>query len=217
LVLPLGEWLLFSLSFLALIEWRMFHFDKRLRILPVLWILGWLLENSILSPQTWHWHTSRIFVLIGFVLIAWKNTPERRAMPLLLTALTFLGEDLFLVNEPGIFPYDQWIFALILMCIAFLSAQSVWGVAFALSAGMLLNVGFSVFLFDGIVRHLDFPDPFLWHFSIAVFVGIGAFKQAFSYYRTKFRKPIPTEPLLVSLEPGTEDITALEENEQLTI
>lgn len=183
MVFPLGEWLLFCIGFLAFTQWRGFHLDKRFRMLPLAWILGWILENSSMVPQTWHWHFSRIFVLFGFVWIAWNRTPERKIVPLFLTSLILLGQDLFSINEPGIFEYDQWVFALLLMCIAYFSAQSLWGMALAIAGGILLNLGFSVFLFNGIVRHYDLPDPFLWHFSIAMFAGLAILKHARIYYQ----------------------------------
>lgn len=210
---PLGDWLLFYIGIVAFVEWRTLNCDPSLRILPFAWIVGWILENALILPQAWHWHFSRLFVLLCFSWIAWKRTPERKVFPMLMTGLTLLGQDLFLINEPGIFAYDQWVFAFLLMCIASFSAQSLWGMALGMSGGILLNLGFSVFLFDGIVRHYDLPDPFLWHFSITALVGLAVLKLVRNYYQVKQAKSRCPVPIINPRESMAKDINSLEEHE----
>jgi hypothetical protein len=185
MVFPLGEWLLFSLGIMSYMEWHFLHLERHLKILPLAWIFGWIVENIFLQHGLWHWHFSRLFVILCFLGIAWMRTPNRKLLPIFLVGFTLLGVDLFLVNEPGIFPYDQWVFASLLMCIAYFSARNLWEMALGIAGGMLLNLGFSVFLFGGIVRHFDLPDPFLWHFGIAALTGIAGLTQILSRVRTK--------------------------------
>jgi hypothetical protein len=211
LIFPFGEWLLFSLSLLSLTEWRMFRIDRGLRILPFIWILGLILENIVTIPGIWHWHFSRLFVLLGFVIVAYKYNPGRKVLSLVLTSLTFLVQDLFLINEPGIFKYDQWTFAIIVSCISYFSAQSLWGMGFALAGSMLLSLWFSVFFFDGIVRHFDLPDPFFWHFGIALLTGMAALKQIRAYFRINFRKSKSTG--MAAKELVSDEIDSLKEQE----
>lgn len=182
---PVGEWLIFSLGIMAFVEWQVFRMDSQLRFLPLAWILGWILENSLNQHGVWHWHFSRLFVILWFFGIAWRHLPNRKILPVFLTGLILLGQDLFIVNEPGIFSYDQWIFASILMSIAYLTTDDFWEMGYALAGGMLLNLGFSVFLYSGIVRHFDLPDPFLWHFSIGALTGIVGLAQVLSRVKLK--------------------------------
>jgi hypothetical protein len=172
---------------------------------------GWIFENSLVAPQTWHWHFSRLFVLLWFAWIAWRKTSERKVLPILLTGLSLLGQDLFLINEPGIFVYDQWVFALLLLFLAFLCTQSLWGMAWALTGGILLNIGFSVFFFNGIVRHYDLPDPFLWHFTITMFVSLTVIKLVREYYRVPLAKSGDT--MIIPLESMPQEVNSLEEHE----
>lgn len=183
MVFPFGEWLLFSLSFLAWLNWPIFRFTKSLRFLPLAWLLGWIFEQAFTYSEVWDWHFSRIFVLIVFTWIAWQNTSGRRLPSILLAALSLLTGDLFVLNEPGIFVYDQWLFASIFVAVAFFSTRSLWGLTLALSGGMLLNMVFTVFLYDGVVRYFNLPSTFVWHFSVGACVVMAAFKQISDYWQ----------------------------------
>jgi hypothetical protein len=171
---------------MAFAEWHNFSMDKRLRVLPGLWILGWVLERLV-SQGTWYWHYAEIFVYLGMVWIAWRHT-ERRILPMLLVCLILLGKDLFTINEPGILVYDQWIFAAFLVSIAYFSGGDLWGMTLALSGGTLLSLGFSIFLFSGIVNYYDLPEPFLWHFNAAVLAGFAILKQVLNLMKQSLRR-----------------------------
>ncbi len=211
MVFPLGDWLLLCIGLLSFVEWRSFSFNRGFRVLPFAWMAGWIFENSLAAPQTWHWHFSRLFVLLWFAWLAWKKTSERKVLPILLTGLSLLGQDLFLINEPGIFVYDQWVFALLLVFLAFLCTQSLWGMAWALTGGILLNIGFSVFFFNGIVRHYDLPDPFVWNFTITMCISLTAIKLVREYYRVQLAKS--RDIIIIPIESMPQEINSLEEHE----
>lgn len=183
MVFPIGEWLLLSIGFLAWAECPFFRIDRSLRVIPLAWVLGWIVEQSVTFSTTWDWHFPRVFVLIAVTIIAWKKTDGRKLLGILLTGICLLAQDLFVVNEPGIFAYDRWLFAVIFVAVAFFSTHSLWNMALALSGGMLLSMVFTVFLFDGVVRYYNLPNSFLWHFSIGACIIIVALRQVHGYYQ----------------------------------
>lgn len=183
MVFPIGEWLLLSIGFLAWAEWPFFHIDRSLRVIPLAWVLGWVVEYSVTFSTTWDWHFPRVFTLIAVTVIAWRKIEERKSLGILLTGICLLAQDLFVLNEPGIFAYDRWLFAVIFVSVAFFSTHSLWNMALTLSGGMLLSMAFTVFLFDGVVRYYNLPNPFLWHFSIGAMIVIATLKQMYGYYQ----------------------------------
>lgn len=107
-----------------------------------------------------------MLVLALFAGLAWQRTEGRKILPSLIAALALTGQNLFTVNEPGMFTGDQWFFGGIVLLIAFLTTEDFWGMGLALAGATLLDLGISIFLFDGVVRHYDLPDPFFWNLSV---------------------------------------------------
>ncbi len=174
---PLAEWLILALTVLA---WAESHRFKKLGLTLILvWVIGKYLEGIWVWLQRWHIYYSRLLVAAVFCLYAFTRA-KRHVLPLIFTSLTFLGQNLFLVNEPGIVPMEQLVFSLIIFIVAWFTAQEYWSMAFAISGSVLLNQLFVFFCFGGIVRHLDFPDPFLWHFSASFLVISGIFNFVLS-------------------------------------
>ncbi|AFM01133.1 hypothetical protein [Desulfitobacterium sp. PCE1] len=185
MVFPLGEWLLLSIGFLAWAEWPLFRIDRSLRIIPLVWVLGWIVEYSFTFFPPWDWHFPRIFVLVALTLVAWKKTEERKYPGILLASFCIVAQDLFVLNEPGILAYDQWLFAIIFVSVAFFITRDLWSMIAALCGGMLLSIVFTIFLFDGVVRYYTIPNAFLWHFSIGACMIIAVLRKAREYYQAR--------------------------------
>lgn len=180
MVFPIGEYLIFSLGLFALVEGFTQRSIRPWGALGFVWLVGLVLENNILWDTPWHWHFSRLFVVALFAGLAWRQTQGSKLLPAFITALTLAGENLFYVNEPGMFKLDQWVFGGIVLFVSYLSTKDLWGMGFALAGGILLDLGISVFLFQGVVRHYDLPDSFLWHLSVTFLTSgfaIRAFRQ----------------------------------------
>lgn len=170
---PYGEWLLF---FLVIISWSEGYPMRRwLYALSLAWLTGKALEFMIFTGQPWHFAYSRFAVMIIFLVWGWQKT-KHRFVPILLTSLLLITQDLFLVNEPGIFHLQNWLFAGMLLLVAWLSTLSFWGMAVALAGGILINQGFIPFFYGGIVSHMDLPDPFLWNFMVISVCLLGLLK-----------------------------------------
>ncbi|WP_018306884.1 hypothetical protein [Desulfitobacterium hafniense] len=203
LVFPLGEWLLLSLGFLAWMEWPYFHIEKGLRMIPLAWVLGWIVEYNVAFSPPWDWHFPRIFVLITLTLAAWKKTEERKYPGILLASFCLVAQDLFVLNEPGIFAYEQWLFAGFFVAVAFFSTRSQWGMIATLGGGMLISMAFTVFLFDGVVRYYTIPNAFLWHFSIGACAIIAVLREVREHYQT--RKALSLLPMAAPQESQGEE------------
>ncbi|MGE4271693.1 MAG: hypothetical protein AB7E31_02295 [Desulfitobacterium sp.] len=182
---PIGEWLLLSVGFLAWAEWPIFRIDKSLRVLPLAWILGWIIEDSFTLSLTWDWDFPRVLVLVAVTWIAWKRAKCRKFPGILVTSICLLAQDLFVLNEPGILSYDRWLFAVVFLAVAFFSTHDLWSMTLALSGGMLINMGLVMFLFDGVVRYYSLPNAFLWHFSSVACLMIAALRQIREYNQIK--------------------------------
>ena len=75
--LPIGDWLIFSLGILALVEWENLRIEPYLKFLPFTWIIGWILELFFMTEtRMFYWHFSRILVMVAFIIIAWRRTQK---------------------------------------------------------------------------------------------------------------------------------------------
>ncbi len=166
MLFPYGEW---AILFLTLLTWTEKHPSRRFFLmLTVAWLVGKCLELFLPGTMPWHWHFARLAVMLVFWVWALRRT-EHRWLPLLFTSLIVGVETLFLVNEPGVVPYISWVFASVLVLVAWLSTKSYWGTAAALTGSTLLNQAFVRFTNDGIVRYADLPNEFVWNFGVGFF------------------------------------------------
>ncbi|HEY8909948.1 MAG TPA: hypothetical protein VIM51_06660 [Desulfosporosinus sp.] len=184
---PYGEWIIF---FLALVTWTEKRASQRLFLrLTAVWIIGKYLEGSIPTATPWHWHFARLSVMFVFWIWAWRRA-ERRVIPLLLTSFTLSIETLFIVNEPGVFPYEPWLFTIVLIVISWLTTKSYWGTAAAFVGSIIVNQALVRFTYEGIVRYVDLPDPFVWNFGVG-FLAMGAgLHLAWRYNSERERAPV---------------------------
>ncbi len=173
MVFPIGEWLLFSVGILA---WLDDALPKSLRVLPFAWFGGWVIEYFFTFSQTWNWFFPRIFVLIVIGEIAWERVSAKKIAPMFLAGGCLVIQDLFTLNEPGIFAYDQWLFAFLFVLIAYLSSINLWGMVLSVSGGLLWSSLVTMFLFHGVVNYYEFPNDFLWHFAFATVCGLAFLK-----------------------------------------
>ena len=198
MVFPYGEWIIF---FLALVTWAEKRVSQRLFLsLTVVWMIGKCLEGFVLTAMPWHWHFARLAVMLFFWRWAWQRA-ERQIMPLLLTSLTLSMETLFIVNEPGVLPYEPWLFTIVVVLISWLSAKSYWGTAAAFVGSIILNQALVRFTYDGIVRYADLPDPFVWNFGVGFLAIWAGLRLGWRYYSDRERQE-PVAELLCAQRVG---------------
>lgn len=192
---PPAEWVIF---FLTLVLWAERHAARGLFLLmTIVWIIGDYLENFAPSPLTWHWHFARLAVMLVFWYWAWQRS-ERRIIPLFLASLTLCIETLFLVNEPGVFPFEQWLFTLVLIIVCWLTAKSYWGTAAAFVGSLLINQAFVRFAFDGIVKYVDLPEGFIWNFGVGFLTLAAGLRMGWQFYAQRERLKPAAELLSAS-------------------
>lgn len=190
---PYGEWVIF---FLALATWTEKRGSRRFFLmLMIAWLIGKGVEVVFPSTLPWHWHVARLMVMFAFGGWAWQRA-ERRIIPLLLTSFILSLETLFLVNQPGVIPYEAWFFAGVLLLVAQLTAKSYWGTAVAFTGSLLLNQVFTRLIYEGIVWKADFPDPFIWNFGVGLFTGWAGLRLGRLYYTERATKRQMGELLL---------------------
>ncbi len=207
---PYGDWVIF---FLALATWAEKRASRRFfLILMIAWLIGKCVELVFPSTMPWHWHFARLMVMLVFGGWAWQRA-ERRIIPLLLTSLILSLETLFLVNQPGVIPYESWFFAIVLVFVAWLTAKSYWGTAAAFTGSILLNQAFMRLTYEGIVRNADFPDLFIWNFGVGLFTGWAGLRLGWLYYTNRVRERQIGEHLLPAN--GVETHELLEEQEPM--
>ena len=190
---PYGEWVIFGLVLLTWAEGR--AAQRFFLMLAIAWLLGKSLEIGLPSLMPWHWHFARLAVMLlfgGWAL--WRS--ERRIFPLVFTSFLFSIETLFIVNEPGVFPYGAWLFTLALTLVAWLTAKSYWGTAAAFVGSVLLNQALVRFAYEGIVRHADLPDSFIWNFGVLFFTGWAGWRLGWKNFTARARRKSTSEQLL---------------------
>lgn len=196
--LPYGEWLIFIL---ALATWAEKKASRQFFLmLLIAWLVGKCVEVVFPSTLPWHWHFARLVVMLTFWGWAWQRA-ERRILPLLITSFVFSLETLFHVNLPGVILYESWVFTIVLVLVARLTAISYWGTAAAFTGSILLNQVFMRFTYDGILRRADFPDPFIWNFGVGLFTAWAGLCLGWLYYteranRVKAYETIEEQELL---------------------
>lgn len=180
MIFPYGEWVLL---FLTLLTWTEKRDSRRFfLILTIAWLLGKGAEIGLAVTVPWHWNLARLAVMMVFWVWALQRT-KRRFIPLFFTTIIVGAETLFVVNEPGVFPYVSWLFAVVLISVAWLTTKSYWGTAAALTGSALLNLAFVRFTYDGIIRYVDLPSEFVWNLGVGLFTvwsGLGLVRQFFT-------------------------------------
>lgn len=203
---PYGEWVIF---FLVLVTWAEKRASRRFFLmLMIAWLIGRCLEAIFPSTTPWHWHFSRLSVMLAFWGWAWQRA-ERRVLPLLFTSFVLSLETLFIVNEPGVVPYETWFFTLVLLFVAWFTANSYWGTVATFTGSLLLNQVFTRFTYEGIVRRADFPDPFIWNFGVGLFTVWAGLRLGWLYYTDRKRETLIVEPPL-----PTKGVKAYEPSEE---
>jgi len=181
---PYGEWIIL---FLALATWAEKRDSRRLFLMLLMaWLIGMCIEVVFPSTMPWHWHFARLVVMLAFWRWAWKRA-EQRILPLLFTSFVLSSETLFIVNQPGVIPYEAWIFTVVLILVARLTAHSFWGTAATFTGSILLNQVFTRFTYEGIMSRANFPDPFIWNFGVGFFTVWAGLRLGALYY-TKRQK-----------------------------
>lgn len=178
-MLPYGEWILFSLAFGFWAE--KIPGQRLLMVLAAGWLGGRALEVFFTPYAPWNWHYARLAVIFLFWIIAWRQA-KQRMLPLFLVMVALISQDLLIVNEPGIFLADQWLFAGVVVASALISAHGYWDLAAAISGGLLLNQVLFVFLFDGVLSLAELPNDFTWNFWV-VFFALGGLVRVWKQAR----------------------------------
>ncbi len=177
---PYGEWVIL---FLALATWVEKRASRRFFLmLMIAWLIGKCFEVVFPASLPWHWHFARLAVMLAFWQWAWQRS-NRRFLPLVFTSFVAGLETLFLVNQPGVIPYEAWIFSAVLVVVAGVTAKSYWGTAATFTASLLVNQLFVRFSYEGIVWRVDFPDPFIWNFGVGFFAVWAGLRLGWYYYK----------------------------------
>lgn len=185
LFFPYGEWVIL---FLALVTWVEKRASQRFfLILTIAWLIGKGIEISFPSTMPWHWHYARLAVMLVFWVWALQRS-ERRLLPLLFTSLILSMETLFLVNDPGVIPYGPWLFSVVHVLVAWLTAKSYWGTAAAYVGSIILNQALVRFAYEGIVRYADLPDSFVWNFGVGFLAIWAGLRLGWRYYSNRKRQ-----------------------------
>ncbi|WP_407311033.1 hypothetical protein [Desulfosporosinus sp. SB140] len=181
---PYGEWII---MFATLVTWVEKQASRWFFLkLSTIWFLGKCLESMIQSSGIWHWHYARLAVMVYVFGYAWKRT-QRKIWPLILTSFVVCMETLFLVNDPGVIPYSSWLFALGLVLVAWTTSKSYWGTILALAGSVLLDQCLERFVYEGILRHVDLPDVFIWNFGVVLLIVWGGLRLGWRDYSERAR------------------------------
>ena len=176
---PYGEWVIL---FLALATWGEKRASRRFFLLLLFaWLIGTFIEAVFPSAMPWYWHYERLGVMLAFWGWAWWRS-ERQILPLLFTSFVLSSETLFFVNQPGVIPYETWVFTVVVVIAARLTAHSYWGTAAAFTGSILLNQVFMRFTYEGIMSRADFPDPFIWNFGVGLFTAWAGLRLGWLYF-----------------------------------
>ncbi|WP_434511948.1 hypothetical protein [Desulfitobacterium sp. AusDCA] len=179
MIFPLGEYLVFSMGLLAVFN-KLSNRSKHVWMsVSGAWLIGRLLEIAFpwSSTRIYHYHFAQILALAALAATAWQYTSGRKILPAVMTSFVLVGQNLLVLNEPAMFLGEQWFFGGIVLLISFLSTADFWGIALALAGGILLDLGMSVLLFQGVVRYYELPDPFYWQLSIAFLTSLSIRKS----------------------------------------
>lgn len=167
---PYGEGIILVLT---LVTWAQKHPSARLYLLLSLaWLIGRIVDSLIIGEVAWHINYARMAVILVFWLWAWRKA-KGCVSALILTLLSLVLLDLFLVNEPGILLYEKWVFVGLSLAVSWLTAASYWGMAAAAAGSVLINQGLIMFFFGGIVSHMNLPDTFIWNLGVAALTLLG--------------------------------------------
>ncbi|MDR3602867.1 MAG: hypothetical protein P4L49_20710 [Desulfosporosinus sp.] len=193
MLFPYGEWVILCLTFVTWVEnraSRRFFF-----LLTITWLIGKSLEVVFPESTLWHWHFARLAVMLVFWVWALRRS-ERRILPFLFTSFMLSLETLFLVNDPGVIPYGAWLFTGALVLTAWLTAKSYWGTAAAFTGSIMLNQALIRFTNEGLVRHMDFPEAFIWNFGVGLFALGAGLRLGWQYYLARKKLKTTAEHLL---------------------
>lgn len=179
MIFPYGEWIILFLTLATWVEKR--ASQRFFLMLTIAWLIGKGIEVVFPSTMPWHWHFARLAVMLVFWVGA-LQCAKRRILPFLLTSFIISMETLFIVNDPGVIPYGAWLFTAGLILIAWLTTKCYWGTAAAFTGSILLNQALVRFTNEGIVRHADFPDAFVWNFGVGIFTVWAGLRLGWQYY-----------------------------------
>ncbi|MDR3543767.1 MAG: hypothetical protein P4L69_22865 [Desulfosporosinus sp.] len=193
MLFPYGEWVILFLAFTTWIEKRAPR--RFFLMLTIAWLLGKGIELTFPSIMPWSWHFARLAVILVFWVWALQRA-KRRILPLLSTSFIMSLETLFLVNDPGVIPYGSWLFTVVLVLAAWLTAKCYWGTAAAFTGSILLNQVLVRFTNEGIMRHTDFPDAFVWNFGVVIFAVWAGLLVGWQSWRARELQKTSVEPLL---------------------
>lgn len=161
---PYGEGLIFGLAFLVGSKKRS---TRRLFLLLLLaWLTGKAAELAFPAVGSWHWHYGRLLVMLVFGVWAWRRA-EKVGWSLLIVVSVLCAETLFVVNLPGVIPFEMVFFMFLPILLAWLTTRSFWGAAAVLSLAFLLNQVFRRFAYEGILGYVEFPESFVWHAGVS--------------------------------------------------
>jgi len=168
------------------------------------WLTGKAAEIVFTVTVPWHWNIARLAVMLVFWVWALRRA-DKRLLPLFLTSLIVGVETLFMVNEPGVFPYVSWLFAVVLIVVAWLSTKSYWGTAAALTGSALLNLAFVRFTYDGIIRYVDLPNELVWNLGVGLFTVWSGAGLGWQFYTERKRQAADAELFVPSNSGGTNE------------
>lgn len=177
---PWGDWILL---FGCLLSWSEKHRSRFIYYtLFGAWLLGKItsltLEASGIGIWDWYWdwHWEHLLPILVFAVWGWRRVGLRK-FSVFISLLGVGSVELFILNKPGLAPFEPWLPVLALVVVTVFLSSSFWEMAVVSSCTVLLNQGLLIFLYGGIVRHLEFPDPLMWHLGVLFFTGMGLYRE----------------------------------------
>lgn len=191
---PLGDWILL---FCALLSWAEKHSSRRIFYsLLVAWLVGKILEGTLgwRGVGTWDWHYAHLLVIVVFWWWGWRKSGFGsglgfRILPVFITILGVASVELFILNKPGLVPFEEWLPALSILLITVFLSSSFWEMVMVSTTGVLLNQGLTVFLYNGMIKHGDLPDPWTWNLGVLFFTGAGLYREIRATSKARASQP----------------------------
>ena len=171
---PLGDWILL---FICLLAWAEKHASRRICYsLLAAWLAGTVIEGKFGWQGTWYWHYAHLLVILVFWWWGWRRA-RSKVLPVLIAILGISSIELFILNKPGLVPFEEWLPTLAILSMSVFLSSSFWEMVVISTSSVLINQGLFIFFYGGLLRHADLPDPRMWNLGVLFFAGVVLYRE----------------------------------------